>query len=148
MYFARSQFWPPRQLVLCLSQVGKLWKENAGATATEYAFLIAFIAIVAGAGMTALGTNLSAFMTTSAQRYRRWFARCPIQLRITAVEIVISARIKIPNFWRGPQHTFRFINWLSMSAFGGWPQPVAATQALNLSAGVSNPSVLRGRSLS
>jgi len=46
---------------LCLSQVGKLWKENAGATATEYAFLIAFIAIVAAAGMTALGSNLSAF---------------------------------------------------------------------------------------
>ena len=28
------------------------------------------------------------------------------------------------------------------------PQPVDATQALNLSAGVSNPKVLRGRSLS
>jgi hypothetical protein len=32
---------------------------------------------------------------------------------------------------------------------GGLPaQPVDATQALNLSAGVSNPKVLRGRSLS
>jgi hypothetical protein len=28
------------------------------------------------------------------------------------------------------------------------PQPIDATQALNLSAGVSKPSVLRGRSLS
>ena len=35
-----------------------------------------------------------------------------------------------------------------MSAFGVPPQPVDATQALNLSAGVSNSSVLRGRSLS
>ena len=36
----------------------------------------------------------------------------------------------------------------SMSVVGVRPQPVAATQALNLSAGVSNPRVLRGRSLS
>jgi len=35
-----------------------------------------------------------------------------------------------------------------MSAFGVPPQPVDATHALNLSAGVSNPSVLRGRSFS
>jgi len=35
-----------------------------------------------------------------------------------------------------------------MSPFGLPAQPVDATQALNLSAGVSNPKVLRGRSLS
>ena len=37
------------------------WKENAGAVATEYAFIIAFIAIVAATGMTLLGANLSTF---------------------------------------------------------------------------------------
>jgi len=36
-------------------------KANAGAVATEYAFLIAFIAIVAALGMVLLGENLSAF---------------------------------------------------------------------------------------
>ncbi len=36
-------------------------KSNSGAVATEYAFLIAFIAIVAAIGMTLLGQNLSAF---------------------------------------------------------------------------------------
>lgn len=39
----------------------RLWRENPGAVATEYAFLIAFIAIVAAIGMTLLGTNLSTF---------------------------------------------------------------------------------------
>lgn len=39
----------------------RLWRENPGAVATEYAFLIAFIAIVAAMGMTLLGTNLSTF---------------------------------------------------------------------------------------
>lgn len=39
----------------------RLRKDNSGAVATEYAFLIAFIAIVAATGMTLLGTNLSAF---------------------------------------------------------------------------------------
>ena len=34
---------------------------KSGAVATEYAFLIAFIAIVAATGMTLLGENLSAF---------------------------------------------------------------------------------------
>jgi len=38
-----------------------LGKDKAGAVATEYAFLIAFIAIVAAVGMVLLGTNLSAF---------------------------------------------------------------------------------------
>ena len=39
----------------------RLRKEESGAVATEYAFLIAFIAIVAATGMTLLGENLSAF---------------------------------------------------------------------------------------
>jgi Flp pilus assembly pilin Flp len=39
----------------------RLRKDNSGAVATEYAFLIAFIAIVAAIGMTLLGNNLSAF---------------------------------------------------------------------------------------
>ncbi len=39
----------------------RLWQDNLGATATEYAFVIAFIAIIAAAGMTILGTNLSGF---------------------------------------------------------------------------------------
>ena len=39
----------------------RLRKDEAGAVATEYAFLIAFIAIVAATGMTLLGTNLSVF---------------------------------------------------------------------------------------
>ena len=39
----------------------RLREDKSGAVATEYAFLIAFIAIVAATGMTLLGTNLSAF---------------------------------------------------------------------------------------
>ena len=39
----------------------RLRNDKSGAVATEYAFLIAFIAIVAAIGMTLLGTNLSAF---------------------------------------------------------------------------------------
>ena len=39
----------------------RLAKSKSGAVATEYAFLIAFIAIVAATGMTLLGENLSAF---------------------------------------------------------------------------------------
>ncbi len=39
----------------------RLRKDKSGAVATEYAFLIAFIAIVAALGMTLLGQNLSAF---------------------------------------------------------------------------------------
>jgi hypothetical protein len=41
------------------------------------------------------------------------------------------------------------MNTVTCNDFNGLPaQPVDATQALNLSAGVSNPKVLRGRSLS
>jgi Flp pilus assembly pilin Flp len=39
----------------------RLRKDKSGAVATEYAFLIAFIAIVAAVGMVLLGENLSAF---------------------------------------------------------------------------------------
>ncbi len=39
----------------------RLRKDESGAVATEYAFLIAFIAIVAATGMTLLGENLSVF---------------------------------------------------------------------------------------
>ena len=42
---------------LCL----RIAKSKSGAVATEYAFLIAFIAIVAAIGMVLLGQNLSAF---------------------------------------------------------------------------------------
>jgi Flp pilus assembly pilin Flp len=41
----------------------RLVKSETGAVATEYAFLIAFIAIVAATGMTLLGDNLAAFFT-------------------------------------------------------------------------------------
>jgi len=39
----------------------RLATNKSGAVATEYAFLIAFIAIVAALGMTLLGENLSSF---------------------------------------------------------------------------------------
>jgi Flp pilus assembly pilin Flp len=39
----------------------RLVNSKSGAVATEYAFLIAFIAIVAATGMTLLGQNLSVF---------------------------------------------------------------------------------------
>ncbi len=39
----------------------RLVNSKSGAVATEYAFLIAFIAIVAATGMTLLAENLSAF---------------------------------------------------------------------------------------
>jgi pilus assembly protein Flp/PilA len=45
----------------------RLRKDNSGAVATEYAFLIAFIAIVAATGMTLLGDNLSAFFNDIGQ---------------------------------------------------------------------------------
>ena len=39
----------------------RLAKSKSGAVATEYAFLIAFISIVAAIGMVLLGDNLSEF---------------------------------------------------------------------------------------
>ncbi len=43
------------------SAIRRFRKSKTGAVATEYAFLIAFIAIVAALGMVLLGENLSAF---------------------------------------------------------------------------------------
>ncbi len=48
-------------LIYLKSMCLRLTKSSSGAVATEYAFLIAFIAIVAAIGMTLLGQNLSAF---------------------------------------------------------------------------------------
>jgi Flp pilus assembly pilin Flp len=45
----------------------RLREDKAGAVATEYAFLIAFIAIVAAAGMGLLGNNLSSFFDDIGQ---------------------------------------------------------------------------------
>ena len=45
----------------------RLAKDKSGAVATEYAFLIAFIAIVAAIGMVLLGENLSAFFDDIGQ---------------------------------------------------------------------------------
>ena len=45
----------------------RLRDNKAGAVATEYAFLIAFIAIVAAAGMGLLGQNLSSFFDDIGQ---------------------------------------------------------------------------------
>ncbi len=41
----------------------RLREDKSGVVATEYAFLIAFIAIVAATGMTLLGENLRDFFT-------------------------------------------------------------------------------------
>jgi Flp pilus assembly pilin Flp len=42
-------------------QIRKLWQANDSAVATEYAFVVAFIAIVAAVGMVLMGENLSSF---------------------------------------------------------------------------------------
>jgi Flp pilus assembly pilin Flp len=47
--------------------IHRLKSDKAGAVATEYAFLIAFIAIVAAAGMGLLGNNLSSFFDDIGQ---------------------------------------------------------------------------------
>jgi len=39
----------------------RLWKDISGATATEYAFIITFIAIASSAGMVFMGASLSTF---------------------------------------------------------------------------------------
>lgn len=48
-----------------LSYLGlrRIRKNKSGAVATEYAFIIPFISIVAALGMTLLGNNLSGFFT-------------------------------------------------------------------------------------
>jgi Flp pilus assembly pilin Flp len=45
----------------------RLKSDKTGAVATEYAFLVAFIAIVAAAGMGLLGENLSTFFDDIGQ---------------------------------------------------------------------------------
>lgn len=44
-----------------ISAIVRFAKSDSGAVATEYAFLIAFIAMVGAVGMALLGNNLSAF---------------------------------------------------------------------------------------
>ena len=48
-------------LIKLQSLAMRLRKDQSGAVATEYAFLIAFISIVAAIGMVLLGDNLSQF---------------------------------------------------------------------------------------
>ena len=55
----------------------RLRKDKAGAVATEYAFLIAFIAIVAAAGMGLLGNNLSSFFDDIGQALNNAGAAIP-----------------------------------------------------------------------
>ncbi len=56
-----NQEGPMRAFSYLQSLALRLRKDKSGAVATEYAFLIAFIAIVAAIGMVLLGNNLSAF---------------------------------------------------------------------------------------
>ncbi len=44
-----------------------LAKDTSGAVATEYAFLIAFVSIVAAVGMLILGDNMGAFFNDIGQ---------------------------------------------------------------------------------
>ncbi len=55
----------------------RLRKDKSGAVATEYAFLIAFIAIVAAIGMTLLGQNLSAFFNAIGTALQDMAANLP-----------------------------------------------------------------------
>jgi hypothetical protein len=59
-------------------------------------------------------------------------------------------RANRPNTWLHRPACKREEKPCQLGAVHTWlpAQPVDATQALNLSAGVSNPKVLRGRSLS
>lgn len=50
-----------RGIIQIKTAILRFAKSESGAVATEYAFLIAFIAIVAALGMTLLGENLSSF---------------------------------------------------------------------------------------
>jgi Flp pilus assembly pilin Flp len=50
---------------------------KSGAVATEYAFLIAFIAIVAAVGMTVLGDSLSAFFNDIGEAFQNTGAAIP-----------------------------------------------------------------------
>ena len=55
----------------------RLAKSKAGAVATEYAFLIAFISIVAAIGMVLLGDNLSLFFNDIGQSMENAGANLP-----------------------------------------------------------------------
>ncbi len=55
----------------------RLRKDKSGAVATEYAFLIAFIAIIAAIGMTLLGQNLSAFFNAIGTALQNMAANLP-----------------------------------------------------------------------
>ncbi len=55
----------------------RLRKDKSGAVATEYAFLIAFIAIVAAIGMALLGQNLSAFFNAIGTALQDMAANLP-----------------------------------------------------------------------
>ena len=64
-----------RALLYLHEIVFRINRETRGAVATEYAFLIAFVAIVAALGMVLLGTELMEYFTilgnsigTSAQQ--------------------------------------------------------------------------------
>ena len=52
-------------------------KSSSGAVATEYAFLITFIAIVAAIGMVLLGENLSAFFNDIGTALGNFSANLP-----------------------------------------------------------------------
>jgi pilus assembly protein Flp/PilA len=47
-------------------------REEKGATATEYALLVAFIAIVIVVAVTAFGNNLNGFFARIANRVGSW----------------------------------------------------------------------------
>ena len=51
-------------LVYLYEVLFRIQRETRGAVGTEYAFLIAFIAIVAAIGMVVLGTALGDYFTT------------------------------------------------------------------------------------
>jgi Flp pilus assembly pilin Flp len=63
--------------VLSYFHIRRLWKNTLGATATEYAFIIAFIAIVASAGMSILGVNLSEFYNSIGSALSEMSCRMP-----------------------------------------------------------------------
>ncbi len=62
-----NQEGPMRAFSYLQSLALRLRKDKSGAVATEYAFLIAFIAIVAAIGMVLLGDNLSLFFNDIGQ---------------------------------------------------------------------------------
>ena len=49
-----------------LSLINRFYRHDDGATATEYAMLVVFIALAVAAGAEALGTGLSGLLTNTA----------------------------------------------------------------------------------